>query len=235
MYVLQPQADRQASKISFADFRWIGPYIVEKALPNRKYLVLKLGTNKTRILHRMRLRLFTPRQPITYVQTTSHQWKPDPEAIIKHDDLYARPRESEYKTPISDNGQREPDSNNSPEIRVRHDLPYDETCNIPGTIQDSPESLPHTDEIGDGSDTDHYMEPDAQANSELLRPADLNPRCTKYDLRHNPKMNCIDDYRFWSTNLSQYGTRNNYVNHTCILEKCYRTPKDHLRTYPHTS
>ena len=105
VYVLQLKADHQGSKIPFADFQWIGSYIVEKALPNNNYLVRKLGTNKTQVLHRMRLRLFTPRQPIPDVQTTSKEWKPDPEATIKHDDLYARAWESEYETPIFDNGQ----------------------------------------------------------------------------------------------------------------------------------
>ena len=35
------------------------------------------------------------RQPILDVQTTSHEWKPYPEVIIKHDDPYARAYESE--------------------------------------------------------------------------------------------------------------------------------------------
>ena len=50
-------------------------------------------------------------------------WKPDPEVIMEHDDLYARAWASEYETPIFDNGQYEPDSNNLPQITVRHDLP----------------------------------------------------------------------------------------------------------------
>ena len=91
----------------------------------------------------MRLRLFTPRQPIPDVQTTSNEWKPDPEVILKHDDLYARAWEFEYETSIFDNGQHELDSDNSLEITVRHDLPNDETCTIPGTIQEeSSEILP---------------------------------------------------------------------------------------------
>ena len=64
VYILQPRADHQGSKIPFTDFRWIGPYIIEKVLPNNNYVVRKIGTNKTQILHRMRLRQFTPRQPI---------------------------------------------------------------------------------------------------------------------------------------------------------------------------
>ena len=74
VYVLQPKADHQGSKIPLTEIRWIGPYIVEKALPNDNYLVRKLGTNKAQVLYRMRLRLFTPRQPIPDVQTTSHEW-----------------------------------------------------------------------------------------------------------------------------------------------------------------
>ena len=115
---------------------------------------------------------------------------------MKLDDLYARAWESEYETPIFDNGLHEPSSDNSREFTMRHDSPYDERCIIPGTIQeDSPEILPHTDEVGDGTDTDHYMEPDAEANSEQLSPADVNPRSTNYDLRHKPKPKCNDDYR----------------------------------------
>jgi len=166
-------------------------------LPNNNYLVRKIGTNKTQVLHRMRLRSFTPRQPIPDVQTTQQEWKPDPEVTIKHDDLYARAWESDYETPFCDNSQHEPDCNNLPEIPVTHDLPHAETCTTPGTIQeDSPEILPYTDEIGDGTDTDHYMEPDAETSSEQISPTDTNPRSTKYDLRHNPKPNCNDDYRY---------------------------------------
>ena len=60
VYILQPKADHQGSKIPFTDFRWIGPYIIEKVLPNNNYVVRKKGTNKTQILHRMRLRQFNP-------------------------------------------------------------------------------------------------------------------------------------------------------------------------------
>ena len=197
MYVLQPKAEQQRSKILFTDFRWIGPYIVEKAFPNKKYLVRKLGTNKTQVLLYQRLRLFKPRQAIPDVQTTSQEWKPDPQVILKHDDVYARAWESDYETPIFDNGQHEPDKKNSPEITVRHDLPNDETCTILGNLQeDSPEIHPHRDKIGDGTDTDQHMEPDAETNSEQQSPANINPRCTKYDLRHNPKPKCNDGYTY---------------------------------------
>ena len=45
LYLLLPKADHQGSKIPFKNFRWIGPYIVEEALPKNIFLVQKLGTN----------------------------------------------------------------------------------------------------------------------------------------------------------------------------------------------
>ena len=41
VFILQPKADHQGSKIPFTDFRWIGPYIIEKVLPNNIYVVRK--------------------------------------------------------------------------------------------------------------------------------------------------------------------------------------------------
>ena len=81
-------------------FCWIGPYIIEKVSTNNNYLVRKIGTNKTQILHGMRLRQFTPRQPIPDIPITLPEWQPDPEVINKHDDLYARAWECEFDQPI---------------------------------------------------------------------------------------------------------------------------------------
>ena len=67
------------------------------------------------------------------------------------------------------------------------------------------------------------MEHDVEANSEQLSPTEVNLCSRKYDLHHNPKPNCNDDNRYYFTNLSRYGTRNNYVLHTWILEKWYGT------------
>ena len=79
------------------------------------------------------MRLFTPSQPIPDVQSTSQEWKPDPEVTIKHDDLYARAWECEYQTLNFDSDRDELDNHNSPKIPVRQYLEDDETCSIPGT------------------------------------------------------------------------------------------------------
>ena len=82
-------------------------------------------------------------------------------------------------------------------LLVRRDLPNDKTCTFPGPIQDdSPEILSCTDDVGDGTGTSHYMQPDAERNSQQLSPTDGNPRRTKSDLDPNTKPNCNDDYRY---------------------------------------
>ena len=90
VYVLQPKADHQWSKNPFTDFRWIGPYIIEAVLPNNNYLVSKFGTHKTQVLPRMRMRQFSPRQPPADIRIKPQEYKPDPDEILKHGDLYAR-------------------------------------------------------------------------------------------------------------------------------------------------
>ena len=197
VYILQPKADHQGSKIPFTEFWWIGPYIIEKVLPNNKYVVRKIGTNKTQILHRMRLRHFTPRQPKPDTPVTSREWQPDPEVIIKHDDLYARAWECEYDKPIFDSDCDNLVPPNSPKVTVQSGEAADDTRSTPGTIQeDSSNTLPYTDEIVDGTDTDHYMQLEADISVEEIDPTPTNPRSSKYDLRHNPRPNCNDDYRY---------------------------------------
>ena len=59
-FILQPISDHQGSKIMFREYRWTGPYILQKVLPNENYIVRKLNSNKTQILHRIRLRKYEP-------------------------------------------------------------------------------------------------------------------------------------------------------------------------------
>ena len=97
LYNLQLKADHQGSKIPFTEIWWIGPYIIEMLLPNNNYVVPKIGTNKTQVLPRMRVRQFTPLQPPPHIRATPQEWKTDPEVSLKHDDLYARAWECEYE------------------------------------------------------------------------------------------------------------------------------------------
>ena len=144
----------------------------------------------------MRLRHFTPRHPLPDTPVTPREWQPDPEVIIKHDDLCAGAWECEYDKPILDSHRDNLVSPNSPQVTVRSGEAADEARSTSGTIQeDSSDTLPHTDQIDDGTNTDQYMQPDADTSVEQIDPMPTNPRSAKYDLRHNPRPICKDDYR----------------------------------------
>ena len=67
----------------------------------------------------------------------------------------------------------------------------------PGTIRETfPETILQTDRSYDGTDTDHYMQHDADTSLGQPDPTPINPSSSKYDLRENPKPNCNDDYRY---------------------------------------
>ena len=197
VYILQPKADHQGSKIPFREFRWIGPYIIEKVLPNNNYLVRKIGTNKTQVLHRMRMRQFTPRQPPAGITVKPQEYKFGPEVSLNHDDLYARAWEYDFEQPIFDAENDNEAPTNSQEIPVQSDFSTKEMRNTPGEPHVcSPEIFPNTDELGDVTATCPHMEPGVETSSEQLQNNPTNPRCSKYNLRHNPKLNCNNDYRY---------------------------------------
>ena len=194
VYILQPKADHQGSKIPFTEFRWVGPYIFEKVLPNNNYLVRKIGTNKTQVLHRMRMRQFTPRQPPAYIPVKPQEYKSDPEVSLNHDDLHARAWECDYEQPIFDAENDNKAPPNQREIPVQTDSSTVEMRKTSGNSHVcSPEI---SDELGDVTDTYPHMEPDVETSSEQLQNSPTNPRSSKYNIRHNPKPSCNDDYRY---------------------------------------
>ena len=136
VYVLQPKVDQQGSKTPFTEFRWIGPYIIQKVLPNNNFLVRKIGTNKTQLLHRMRMRQFTPGQPPADIRVKPQEYKPDPEVSLNHDDLYARAWEYDYEQPIFDTENNNAARPNSQAIPVQSDFSTEEMRNTSGTTHE---------------------------------------------------------------------------------------------------
>ena len=194
---MQPKADHQGSKFTFTEFRWIGPYIIEKMLPNNIYLVRKIGTNKTQVLHRMRMRQFTPRQPPADITVKPQDYKSDPEVSLHHDDLYARAWEYDFEQPFFDAENDKAAPPNLQEIPLQSDYSPEEMRNTPGNPHAcSPEIFSCTDEVSDVTDTCPHMEPDVESSSVQPQISPANPRSSKYNFRHNPKPNCNDDYRY---------------------------------------
>ena len=182
VYILQPKADHQRSKIPFTDFWRIGPYNNEKVLPNNNYLERKYGTNKTQVLHRTRMRQFTPRQPPVDIPIKPQGYEPDPDLSLKHDELYARAREYDYEQPIFDAENNNAASPNSHEIPVQSDFSTKEVRKTPGTAHECcPEIFPQTNEVSDVTDTYPHMEPDVEPSSEQPEKSPTNPCISKYN------------------------------------------------------
>ena len=175
-------------------------------------MVRKVESDKTPVLHRIRQRQFTDHQITLDVQKTAWVWKLDPKVINKQIYLYARAWELENEKPIFDSDYNNAVPPNSPENTIRYELAADKTGTIPGTIRESsPEIFPQVDRSCDGTDVDHYMEPDADTSVEQPHPTPTKPRSSKYSLRHNPVPNCKVKYRFLALILSHYGLRSAYV------------------------
>ena len=88
-YALHPQANNQGSKLPFREFLWTGPFVIVKTLPNNNYLIRKSQTNKTQILHRIRLKPCPTKDRLQDIQVQTKDFQPDNEVEILHDDLYA--------------------------------------------------------------------------------------------------------------------------------------------------
>ena len=166
-------------------------------LANNNYLVRKIGTEKTQVLHRMRMRQITPHQPPADIQIKPQEDGPGPEVSLKHGDLYARAWEYDYELPIlgAENNNATPPIPHK--IPMQSEFSTEEMRNTPGTTHEcSPEIFPQTDEVSNVTDTYPHMEPDVEPSSEQPENGPTNPRSFKDNLRHNPKPNCNDDYRY---------------------------------------
>ena len=176
LYISQPKADHQGSKIPFTEFRWIGPYIIEKVLPNNNYLVRKIGTNKTQVLHRMRMRQFTPRQPPADITVKPQEYKSDPEVSLHHDYLYASAWEYDFEQPIFDAENDKAARPNLQEIPLQSEYSTEEMRTTPGNPQVcSPEIFRDTGEVNGVTDTCPHMEPDVETSSEQRQISPTNP------------------------------------------------------------
>ena len=124
----------------------------------------------------MRLRQFTPRQPIPDIPITPREWQPDPEIVIKPDDFHARAWECEYDEPIFHSDYNIMATPSSAGITIRSKQVADEVRSIPGTIpRISAEIIPQPDRSYDGMDMDYDIQPDGDASVEQLDRTLTNP------------------------------------------------------------
>ena len=80
---------------------------MEKVLPNNDYKVRRLGTNKTQLLHRIRLRKFTPQAALADIFVRETDWQKDDQTPIANDDLYAQSWNTNFGTNPFEDGPSE--------------------------------------------------------------------------------------------------------------------------------
>ena len=213
-YILNPNADIQATKIPFREFRWIGPYKIEKVLPNNNYIVRTLGTNKTQLLHRIRLRKFTPSAPLANNFVRETDWQKDDNIIVTHDDLYAHTWDTNFgtdpfDTELPDNEQDDIQDfvsiNHPPSLEISKNIggaPVEQTTvpNIETPTENAENEIDTIDNHQDllpnpTIDAEKSPENTAenQENDEVQKEkTPTNTRGEKYKLRPNPNSNFSD-------------------------------------------
>ena len=213
-FILQPIADHQGSKIPFREYRWTGPYVVEKVLPNENYIVRKLNSNKTQILHRIRLRKY---ETNTVLQDNRPEGnlQPDDEIIIPQSDLYVITWETNFgEFPNSVEKTIFPtdlDATDASTDLVEVDTPPGEIFTDADLRSTGPHQNDDFDSTEKTSSDDLNNRPDEQkpsGGSDTIVPEVLDdenddeivdnesPRGGKYNLRPNPTPNFTDEYRY---------------------------------------
>ena len=99
-YIIQPKADHQRSKIQFRDFGWISPYVVDKVLPNEKYIAAKTTPRILKIQIASEFAKLLPIRPKD--SYTSEKFRPDADIVIPQDDLYSIAWEAESSPSLLD-------------------------------------------------------------------------------------------------------------------------------------
>ena len=219
-YILNPKADTQATKIPFREFRWCGPYKVEKILPNNNYIVRRLGTNKTQLLHRIRLRKFTPQAPLADIFVRETDWQKDDQMPITNDDLYAQSWNTNFGSSPFDDDPVENSQNNDDAEYTPIQIPDENRPPSPSSSKNSggspveqttePEKETnnenlqetHDDEV-ENPQKDRNITPEIDARNTPEIPENIpsqeepiNTRGEKYNLRPNPNPNYSDIFRY---------------------------------------
>ena len=178
-YALHPQANTQGSKLPFREFLWTGPFVIVKTLPNNNYLIRKLQTNKTQILHRIRLKPCPTKGRLPDIQVQTKDFQPDNEVEILHDDLYALAWQSGFEHFVMT-----PEHNTHSEPTI---ISTDTEDNLQNSTQDAdPDALPEN----------HPDQPETQPEPGP-NPEPSSPRKGKYNLRSNPPSNWKRDYAYY--------------------------------------
>ena len=108
------------------------PVYYRKSIAKQKLIGTQNWHKQTQVLHRMRMRQFTPRQPVADITLKPREFKSDPEMSLHHDDLYARAWEYDFEQPIFDANNDKAAPPNPQETPLQSDYSTEEMRNTPG-------------------------------------------------------------------------------------------------------
>ena len=116
---------------------------------------------------------------------------------LNYDDLWASAWEYDFEQPIFDAENDKAAPPNLQQFSLQSGYSAEEMRITPGNSHVcSPEIFPDTGVVNDVTDTYPHTEPDLETSSEQPEKSATNPGSSKYNLCHNPKPNCNDDYRY---------------------------------------
>ena len=122
---------------------------MEKVLTNNNYTVRRLGTNKTQLLHRIRLRKYTPQAPLADIFVRETDWQKDDQMPIANDDLYAQSWNTNFGSNPFEDGPSEYAEDTEETEYTPIQIPNDNRPLSPGSSK-----------ISEGSPVEQTTEPD---------------------------------------------------------------------------
>ena len=164
-----------------------------KTLPNNNFLILKISTNLTQILHRIRLLQFSSTHKLPDISIPPKDFQQDNEVVIQHDDLYALAWKELYQGHPTHH-----ENSQSPEPELIPPTSETDATTHPNTLSPDPVHEPedisnHPDTQADDPTLDFADEPEDSA------PFPKSPRKSKYNLRHNPTSTWKTDFAYYNS------------------------------------
>ena len=161
----------------------MSPYLVEKVLPKNKFIVRKLNTNKAQILHRNRLRKYSPKKPPedNYQEA---QWQIDGNIVIPQDVLFTIVWEVEFGGHLFDIPIIYTDPNA---------IDFDESCTQGPDTVIVPRSCFHDSSDGQNQETCPFSHPSVLRPSNLQSNGQSQDTETTTDLTYNDSSKQISE------------------------------------------
>ena len=137
--LLNPQISNQLEKIGKLECKWTGIYRIEKVLTRSDYLIRRVNTNFTQIVHRVRLKPFKPQYKVKDIEVIDDKKFCEDELVP---DMVKEPQR--FYSQIEQIVYRPIDNRSTPSVRtaIKTQLPKASKF----SLQERPETPPNNPE-----------------------------------------------------------------------------------------